>query len=94
MTTSPFSTETPVGTMRTIRSIPPTGGVINVTVRPARSSPLAWTFNSSDPLTTRVVGIPSDRSGRVGIPTAIAAPAAITTATSASHTILRFIAIS
>jgi hypothetical protein len=40
------------------------------------------------------VGIPSERSGIRGIPTAMAAPAAITTATSAIQMTLRFTAFS
>ena len=35
-----------------MRSMPPTGGATRVTVRPARSSPIAWTVSLSGPLIT------------------------------------------
>ena len=51
----------------TMRSAPgPTGGVTSVIVRPARSSPVAWTVRFNGSLLTRAVGTAEPRSGRRG----------------------------
>ena len=78
MTTSPFFTGMPVISIWTMRSWPPTGGVVSVTVRPARSSPLACTVTLSGPFVTSAVGTVLPRSGSRGTANTIAAPSAST----------------
>ena len=78
MTMSPLLTGTPVVCIWTMRSIPPTGGVTSVMVRPARSSPFACTVTFSGPFVTNAVGTVFPRSGRRGTAKTIAAPTAST----------------
>src|SRR4051812_13765417 len=56
--------------------MPPTGGVVSVTVLPARSSPTAWTVSLRGPFVTTLVGTGLRRAGRLGTATAAAPPTA------------------
>src|SRR4029079_17902061 len=49
-----------------MRNVPPAGGAMRLTVRPARSSPVAYTVSLSGPLTTFAVGTLVPRSGITG----------------------------
>ena len=91
MITESFFTGTPVWIMLTMRSaLGPTGGVTSVTVRPARSSPRAWTVRSSGALLTRAVGTADPRSGRRVTAMAIAALAPRISTTMATSRARRF----
>ena len=77
-----------------MRSMPPTDGATSVMVRPARSSPVAWTVSFSAPFMTRAVGVVLPRSGSRGTAIAMAVPSAITRSATTVQITRRFMAVS
>src|SRR6187551_3476091 len=68
-----------------MRSVPPAGGAMRLTVRPARSSPVAYTVSFNGPLITLAVGTLAPRSGITGAPVAKVAATAATATRTPSH---------